>query len=219
MTRDEALALYEEGLAAFRAGDQETSKAKNEAALEAARAAGDAEAESLALVGLSRVALRNGDYRAVCTLAAEARERVRGLGPAADARPLHLLAAGTRLAGDYDEARRLYTESLDLSRKLENEHGIWMELHNLGFVELHRENVQAAQALFAEAADLCGDDAYALAMTDLETAALETVHGQLEAAVEHLRAAQDKLRQAGIVLDPDDAFELDWLRRTVRQAP
>src|SRR5437870_6389734 len=61
-TRSRALALYGAGLLAFRAGAQAESRERNEAALETARAVGDGEAEALALVGLSRVAFRDGDY-------------------------------------------------------------------------------------------------------------------------------------------------------------
>jgi tetratricopeptide (TPR) repeat protein len=209
---ERARALYEEGVEAFRAGDQKTSREKNEAALDLARASGDREAESLALVGLSRVALREGDYASVCALAREARECVRGLSPAADARPLHLLAAGTRLAGEYEEARELYAQSLELSRSLRNDRGVWMELHNLGFVELHRGNPSDAERLFAEARQLCSDEPYDVAMTDLERAALSTVRGDVEEAAELIGRAEETLRQARIVLDPDDASEVRWLK-------
>lgn len=94
-----ARALYGAGSLAFRAGAQTESRDRNEAALEAARAVGDREAEALALVGLSRVAFRDGDYARVRLLAAEARELTRDLDAAAGAAPLHMLAAG-------DAARR-----------------------------------------------------------------------------------------------------------------
>ena len=209
---DRARALYEEGVEAFRAGTQKISKEKNEAALELARASGDREAESLALVGLSRVALREGDYVEVCALAREAHECVQGLGPAAELRPLHLLAVGTRLGGDYEEARQLYAQSLDLSRRLGDDHAVWMELHNLGFVELHRGNVAGAERLFAEAKRRGGDEPYDVAMADLESAAMSTFRGEVAAASQLLSRAEETLRRAGIVLDPDDASEVDWLQ-------
>src|SRR4051794_10799688 len=52
-TKARAVALYGDGLLAFRQGRQKESAARNEEALEAARAAGDRETEALALVGLS----------------------------------------------------------------------------------------------------------------------------------------------------------------------
>lgn len=211
-SRARALALYGDGSLAFRAGAQTESRDRNEAALETARAVGDREAEALALVGLSRVAFRDGDYARVRSLAAEARELTRDLDAAAGAAPLHMLAAGTRLAGDHDEAVELYTESLELNRRLGDSRTVGMELHNIGHVELHRGNVEAAERCFAECADVRNhDDPYEAAMTDLNHAALAFARGDRERAAELLQRTQSTLEGAGIVLDPDDAFEVEWL--------
>ena len=67
-----ARALYAAGLLAFRAGEQEESRTRNEQALALARELGDPEAEALALVGLSRVASREGDFVRVREFAAQA---------------------------------------------------------------------------------------------------------------------------------------------------
>lgn len=211
-SRARALALYGDGALAFRAGAQSESQHRNEAALEAAHAVGDREAQALALVGLSRVAFRDGDYARVRALATEARELARDLDAAAGAAPLHMLAAGTRLAGDYDEAIELYTESLELNRRLGNSRLVGMELHNIGHVELHRGNVDAAERCFAECAEVRNpDDLYESAMTHLNDAALAFVRDDRERAAELLGRAQSQLDGAGIVLDPDDAFEVEWL--------
>lgn len=212
-SRYRALALYGDGSLAFRAGAQTESRDRNEEALEVARAVGDLEAESLALVGLSRVAFREGDYAGVRSLAAEARELVRDLDAAAGAAPLHMLAAGTRLAGEHDEAIELYTESLELSRRRADSRMVGMELHNIGHVELHRGNVDAAEKCFVERADLIDqDDPYEEAMTYLNQAALASVRGDREGAAYLLLRTESTLDAAEIVLDPDDAFEVDWLR-------
>jgi tetratricopeptide (TPR) repeat protein len=212
-SRARALALYGDGALAFRAGAQTESQDRNEAALEAARAVGDREAEALALVGLSRVSFRDGDYTRVRSLAAEARELTRDLDAAAGVAPLHLLAAGTRLAGDYDEAIELYTESLELNRRLGDSRMVGMELHNIGHVELHRGNVDAAERCFSEFAKARNpNDLYESAMTRLNQAALTFARGDRERAAELLRRQESTLEGAGIVLDPDDAFEVDWLR-------
>jgi tetratricopeptide (TPR) repeat protein len=215
-SRARAVALYGDGALAFRAGAQSESLERNEAALETARAVGDREAESLALVGLSRVAFRDGDYARVQSLAAEARELTRDLDAAAGVAPLHLLAAGTRLAGDHDEAIELYTESLELNRRLGDSRMVGVELHNIGHVELHRGNVDAAERCFAECADVRNhDDPYEAAMTHLNHAALAFSRGDPERAAELLRAMQSTLDGAEIVLDPDDAFEVDRLRERI----
>ena len=211
-SRARALALYGDGLLAFRSGAQTESQARNQAALDTARAVGDREAEALALVGLSRVALRAGDYTLVCSLADRAREITRNLDPTVDVWPLHLLAAGTRLSGDYDKAIALYTESLELNRRLGNNRMVCTELHNIGHVELHRGNVDAARRCFADCAEIRNpNDLFATAMTHLNQAALAFAQGERETTAERLQRMQATLYEAGIVLDPDDAFEVKWL--------
>src|SRR5437764_29493 len=68
-------ALYADGVLAFRAGDQPRSLARNEEALGVARETDDTRGVCDALTGLARVALRDGRYDDVVTLAGEARER------------------------------------------------------------------------------------------------------------------------------------------------
>ena len=211
-SRARALALYGDGIRAFRQGEHEQSRERNEAALEVARALGDAEAEALGLVGLGRLALREGDYARVRSLAAEAHELTRNLDAAAGVAPLHMLAAGTRLGGDYDEAARLYERSLELNRRLGDEQMVAVELHNLGHVELHRGNLEAAERLFAEHATVANlDEPYDAALTRFNEAAVSFARGDRTRAAEFLREAQSTLDDSGVVLDPDDAYEFDWL--------
>jgi len=210
-SRARALALYADGVLAFRAGDQAGSSARNEAALKVARQVEDKEAESLALVGLSRVALRDGNYGRVCSLASDARE----LAPTAEAEvnPLHMLAVGTRLGGDLDAAADLYAESAELNRRLDNPGMVGMELHNLGHLEIRRGNVDAAKRHFADCHPLRdAGNPYDNAMKDLNDAALSAVAGDRDRAGELVSRAEQTLEQAGILLDPDDQSEVDWLR-------
>lgn len=209
---DRALVLYGDGLLAFRQGDQEAARTRNEEALAVARAAGDERSESIALVGLARVAFRDGDYARVRHLASEARAIAQGLDdPAAEAGPLHLLAAGTRLGGDFVAARALYSENLALNERLGKMRSVAMEHHNLGWIELHLGDAQAAAAHFAQIPESA--DAYGRAWLDVNAAALAHARGEQEEAARLLAAGEAALEEAGIVADPDDAFELDWLRR------
>src|SRR5439155_41249 len=75
-SRARALALYADGLLAFRQGAQADSLARNDEALTEARALGDTQAEALALVGLSRVALAfaTGDRAAAADLVRRTQE-------------------------------------------------------------------------------------------------------------------------------------------------
>lgn len=208
-----ALVLYADGLLAFRQGDMADSQARNEAALAMARALGDAEAESYALVGLSRVALRAGDNSEAVRLAKQARSLVDD--PMASAAPLHLEAAGTRLLGEYDGAKALYEESLELARGIGNTRMETVELHNLGHVELHRGDLAAAERFFAawRQGVESSMDPYDVAMRSLNDAALAVAHGDQSRAQTLLDDAEARLAEARIVLDPDDASELEHLRR------
>lgn len=211
-SRARALALYADGVLAFRLGAMEDSLASNKAALECARAIHDPETESLALVGLSRVALRNGDYVRVRDLALQARRLASELEPEADVMPLHLLAVGYRLSGSYDDAARLYTESLGLNRSLGDAGMVATELHNLGHLELHRGNLETAEKYFNERETLRSmQDPYEDALTDLNQAALSYYRGEPARARELLGSARATLERASMNLDPDDAFEVKWL--------
>ena len=207
-------ALYADGLLAFRAGDQTSSQARNDEALRVAREIGDPEAEALALVGLSRVALRAGEYEAVRRFADEALRITRELEREAKVMPLHLLAAGTRLSGDYVGATALYTDSLALNRDLQDTGMVLTELHNLGHVSLHRGDVAAAEQYFAECSGLRrgSHNPYDRAMELLNGAALAFHRGHAEGMAGVVAEVESTLDRAGIALDPDDRFEVDWLR-------
>ncbi len=212
--------LYAGGVLAFRMGDQERSRALNEEALELARASSDARGECDALTGLARVALRDSDFPRVIELARQARARARDAHDrAAEASPLHLEAAGVRLAGDYDGAHSLYMESLELNRALHDDAWVAMELHNLGWVELHLGDVDAAAARFRERDEGEGaEDAYGHAWRDLNWAAVAAKRGDLDEARRLLACGEAALSLLGVALDPDDQFELTWLRDQIGAA-
>jgi tetratricopeptide (TPR) repeat protein len=208
----EVRALYADGLLAFRAGDQPRSLVSNERALAVARQTRDVRGECDALTGLARVALRDGRYMDVVALARQARERASAAGDAqAGVGPLHLQAAGTRLQGDYPAARELYLESLRLNTELDNETWVWTELHNLGWVELHLGNVEAARSRFRERDAATDPDAYGEAWKELNWSAVAAAEGDLTEARRRYAAGTSALEKLGMALDPDDRSELDWL--------
>ena len=130
--------------------------------------------------------------------------------------PLHLHAQSTRLLGAYDDAAALLTQSLDLNRRVGDEGMVVVELHNLGHVEIHRGNADAAERCFAECAELAGGgDPYGDAMTHLNQAAVAFLRGERERAGELLALAESTLAEAGIDAAADDRFELDWLARNL----
>jgi tetratricopeptide (TPR) repeat protein len=212
-SRERAICLYADGLFLFRLGEQEASRERNEEALAVAREVGDLEAESLSLVGLSRVAFRDDRHDEVVELARRARELAARVGPEAEVAPLHMQAAGTRLLADYDRAAELYGESMKLERRLGNERGVAMEQHNLAHVELHRGNVDEAARLFSARLEYAraAADPYEHAMTALNEAAVAAAGGNDEQARDRFAEAKRLLDENAIVLDPDDTFEFDSL--------
>lgn len=214
-SRARALALYGDGLFAFRMGDLAGSRARGNAALEAARAANDREAEGLALLGLSRVELSEGRYEQSRELAAASRELLRDLEPGHRQAPLHMLAQATRFAGTPDEAAALFEESLALNRRLGDRGMVLVELHNLGHVELRRGNVDAAERHFVECDDLAGaaDDPYDAAMRLFNEAAVAFARHDRTRAAASMERARAILTDANVTLAADDAHEFDELMR------
>ncbi len=205
-------ALYADGVFAFRSGDRGRSLARNEQALRLAGEAGDARGECDALTGLARVALRDGRYEEVVRLARAGRARAQAVADrAAEAAPLHLQAAGTRLAGDYPAARELYLESLNLNASLHDDAWVQMEQHNLGWVELHLGNPDQAETRFRERDAHAGADAYGDAWSHLNWAAVAAARGNSGEAARRFAAGQHALTELRLTLDPDDQAELDWL--------
>src|SRR2546427_5760830 len=205
--------LCADGLFAFRAGDQARSLASNQKALVIARKTGDLHGVCDALTGLARVALRDGSYEEVVVLAREARVRAAAAGDReAGAAPLHLLAAGTRLQRDYPAARELYLESLQLNTELGNKAWVSMELHNLGWVELHLGHVDEAAARFRERDATSPPDLYAEPWTDLNWSAIAAAHGDIAEARRRFVIGSRLLATLELHPDPDDLAELEWLR-------
>jgi hypothetical protein len=79
--------------------------------------------------------------------------------------------------------------------------------------ELHRGNVDAAERHFASSdASRNRDDPYEQAMMHLNLAAIALARAKPERAHDELERSTSILDTAGITLDPDDAFEVGWLR-------
>jgi hypothetical protein len=161
---------------------------------------------------LARAALRDGDYDDVARYAAEGVNKAREAGDlAAKGSPLHLQAAGLRLGGRYDLAREVYLESVALADRLGDEQRKQVEFHNLGWVELHRGDVDAAARMFAERDARSGIDAYTDAWQDLNAAALALARGDRDEAEQLFESGTQQPTDLGVTLDPDDQSELDWL--------
>jgi tetratricopeptide (TPR) repeat protein len=214
-SRWRALALYGDGLFAWWQGEREDSRARNGEALELAAEVDDPEALSLARLGASRVALEDGDYTRAYELAAGARAAAAPLGDAMAQGSLHMHAQATRLAGNYDEAAALFQESLALNRRIGSPGMVAVELHNLGHVEIHRGNVDAAEECFKEVPH--SDDPNSEAMSRLNEATVAFLRGDLDRARALLEGADALFAESPMAaVAIDDRFELDWLRDQLR---
>jgi tetratricopeptide (TPR) repeat protein len=100
--------------------------------------------------------------------------------------------------------------SLDLARDLGNEGLVANELHNLGWVELHLGNVEAAEERFREF-ERAAKAAYLHPWIDLDRAAIAFARGDVDEARARLAAGETQIAELGLLQDPDDQHELDWL--------
>jgi tetratricopeptide (TPR) repeat protein len=211
-SRARSLALYGDALFAFHQGKIEESRQRSQAALDAALVENDREALALAYLGLSRVAIARGDYAQSQTLAVQAREFARNLGPAMGQAPLFIHAMATRMMGNYDEAAALFEQSLDLNRKINDQGMVFAELQNLAWVEIHRGNIDKAEHCFTESEKIeSANDPYSLAMTSLMQAMIAYGRGDKNRSRTLLERAQSILKEAKVDAGPDDQFEFNWL--------
>lgn len=195
------MTLYQDAMAAFRRGDIEKTRELSEAL----RRAGQ-EVDGLCM--LARIAAREGDAETTKRLAAEARAL------AGDERqermPLHLQAFGARLAGEIDEARRLYEESIELNRRLDTQFTAG-ELYNLGFLELNAGKLTRARELFDEALreGAARDYEEIPRLVVLGRGALAVEEGDADLGVRLLSVGEAAFEHIGELLDPDDRAEVD----------
>jgi hypothetical protein len=215
--------IYEDSIKAFRSGDTDLAE---ELALELLGESRDGDEDGGhrggrvdALCMLARVALRRRDFWKVSALAEEGwavslgaverREEMR-----LKRMPIHLLAVGARMRGEYAEARLLYLESIDLNRELGEDRMFAAEHRNLAYVELHDGRADRARELFASTVDLVGVGDYGsfepYLLQDAAVLALED--GDRDRAAELVAATQAAFDAAGEIPDPDDAAELEALQ-------
>jgi tetratricopeptide (TPR) repeat protein len=171
------------------------------------------------LVGLARVAARDGRWYDLRLLSLEALDLARTTGNRAHERlPVHALAFAARMAGDYDEARRRYRESIALCEELGMDSFAPPEYRSLGHVELNSQNTGRAARMFRHA--LRGARQYG--MTRLlpycvfDFGALGLACGELDRGAILVTAAMSAFEASGIVHDPDDNHAIESAVRALR---
>lgn len=213
-SRARALALYGDGLFAFRLGEMGESRKRNEAALKIAEQVKDSEAETLSHLGLSRVDFEEGNYQSALFHASKARKLSRGLDLSYGQAPLFMEAQSRRMLGNYHEAASLFRQSVELNRKISDIGMVVAELTNLGFVEVHLGNTDSAERSFSESDKFAPKltDPYSQAISLLTKGAVAFLKADHAQAQSLLAQTEKALKESGLKPGPDDGFEIDWLQ-------
>ena len=197
---------------AFRQGDNDVTKQRAQQALEVARAIDRSDLEAEARLVLARAGLRDADPGAVRLHASEARRIAVGLGDEGrELSAIHCLAEGARMAGDLDEARTLYTESLERNRARGARLAVAVELANFGYLEKASGRLDLAEASVRESIpiSLSIGNSYILAHGFVALAAIVAAGGRAAEAARLLGKADGIFAETGLVLDPADKPEYD----------
>ena len=211
-TSARAKALYAAGLLAFRQNDDVNSLARNKESLAIGERLDDKATVQLALIGLSRVALRRHEYDAVRRNAAQAL----GLAQQRDdkegeLRAVHMLAAAARMSDDTVSAAKYYEYTLATYAAQEDREGVAGELMNLGCVHLHRDDPDWALRLFKESIavyrSLKSELGLAFNIGGLAGVAAERHEGRRAAQL--FGSMDAAMRRLAVVLDPDDQLDRD----------
>jgi len=215
-----AKVLYDAGVLAFRLGDEAASQKLNDESLAIGNQLKDKPSIATALIGLSRIALRHHDYATVRRDAAEAlriRQQLRDT--VGEMSPIHMLAAAARMSDENGDARKYYELTLGVYGEQGDKSGVAGELMNLAFVHLHEHDADWAARLFQESVsiyrELQSQEGLAWNISGYAAVAAERHQGALAARL--YGALDTAMSKLGIVLDPDDALDLDRYSDMARQ--
>lgn len=211
--------LYEEGLAAFRRGDDDTSARLNGRVLEIGRAAQDPASIARGLIGLSRLALRDGDHERLRALCEEAEPFWLGLeNPMEVTSPIHMMAESCRLQGALDRARELYRRNIAIAQRYEDARWVALELNNVALLELQAADPDAAERATRESLATIEPEPMDLAYALLSLGSVAALRKDGPGAARLLAAAQAILQDLGSVFDPADQPLFERSTRLAREA-
>jgi tetratricopeptide (TPR) repeat protein/transcriptional regulator with XRE-family HTH domain len=183
----------------------------HQAALVAARRAGDRPGQARALMGLSPMQLMTGDPPAAIARAAGALQLYRGLGDrAGQADALTMVGFLHQVIDDYSVAATALGQALELFGDLGHERGQGDALNNLGFMHRYTGDYPAAAACLRQALVFYRDTGYRSGQADAlrSLGAVQQLTGDYPAAAASLRQALalnrdlgDRLRQAEVLTE------------------
>ncbi len=207
-------ALYDAGYLAFWKGEYERSGGFQKAAVELGRRANNPTVTALALVGLARIALRS-DVEEARRLCREAIAETEGTtDEAGRSGAMHVLGVAAQMAGDFVEARDVMSRRIGLARQKNDLYTVSSECGNLCMVERQLGNLEAAEALGAEALeiDFRSGNELAIPWKVNGLAAVAADRGEFDRAAVLVGIADSTMAAAGGSWPPD---ELAQYERTV----
>ena len=165
-----------------------------------------------ALLGLSRVALREMDYAAARRYAEESGVLRRDLDDqGGQASAVRMLASVARMQGQYDKAAELYEFSVNANRQAGWDLAVASGLSSLGYVRLRQGKIDAARKLFTDSLqkfrELQDEVGVASVLTGFASIAVE--QKQATRAARLYASALAILDQFGVPLEPDDQLDMD----------
>jgi len=116
-----------------------------------------------------------------------------------EATALHQRAVIEQERGNYENAEKLYRESIEIDRKLENWHGLSRTLHQLATIYLERSEYNEAEKLCKENLDISQrfNDQYSLSKAFHQLAVIHQIKGEHDEAKKLFHESLDIKRRIG----------------------
>jgi tetratricopeptide (TPR) repeat protein len=213
-------ALYEDGMLAFWQADA-TAMSLFERSLESATRLHDPTGEAVAICGMARVALREGDLDRARRHCRDALDRVRGTDDLLGrSNALHVLGVSAQMRGDFIEARGFMNERMQLARQLGNFSSVASEASNLSVVERQLGNFERAKELALEAlrlSDRRGDE-WSIPFDLNSLAGIAAAGRDFERAAKLLGAAAALMDRMAMAWPPDETTHFDRTRASAEAA-
>ncbi len=152
------------------------------------------------LLGVTRIALSQGDYARMRSAGGESLELFKALGDLHGvARALNRLATAVSNEGDYDRGTSLYEQSVAIYRELEDELGLGSTMNDLGCLALMQGELERAAELSEEglAHYVKAGERYALFYPLFNLALARLWQGRLDEALERFASGVELAHELG----------------------
>jgi ATP/maltotriose-dependent transcriptional regulator MalT len=210
-----ARAYFDAGLLAFWAGEDERARKLFSDGRDLGRRVTDATGIALALTGLARLALREGELELAAALCTEAlNECASAENPLGRSNAIHVLGVVAQMSGQLEHARKLMGQRLALARETGNYLAIAVEASNLSAVERQLGNLRRAEELATEATRIgvrLGDE-WSMPYNLNSLAAIAAERGEPERAARLLAAADAEVTRQGATWPPDELQHFEGTR-------